>query len=148
MAPKLGLASDHQICFTVRRLVMAGEEMTSLTVSSYIRGYHAYMHAWEPFIGEVLPLQREPDNPEDRFAVAVQKSGEVVGHIPFNLAPTVSAFLRRSTTTGLVEVIGSKVNRGAGYGLEIPCKYNFFGPEVYLLKLKTLFDKMRSDGLL
>ena len=60
---------------------MAGEEMTSLTVSSYIRGYHAYMHAWEPFIGEVLPLQREPDNPEDRFAVAVQKSGEVVGHI-------------------------------------------------------------------
>ena len=50
--------------------------------------YHAYKESWEPFSGEVLPLEREPDNPEDRFAVAIKKCGQVVGHIPFNLAPT------------------------------------------------------------
>ena len=46
-------------------------------------------------------------------------------HVPFNLAPIISAFLKRSCNKGLVEVTGSRVNRGAGYGLEIPCKYHF-----------------------
>ena len=41
-----------------------------------------------------------------------------------------------------MEVTGSKVNRGAGYGLEVPCKYHFFGPEVYLLKMKAIVDKL------
>ena len=127
---------------------MASEEMTSLTISSYVRGYHAYKESWEPFSGEVLPLEREPDNPEDRFAVAIKKRGQVVGHIPFNLAPTVSAFLSRTTNITLVEVTGSKVNRGASYGLEVPCKYHFFGPEVYLLKMKAIVDKLCADGLL
>ena len=71
------------------------EDITSLEVQSYIRGYHAYQDIWDPCIGEVLLLQREPDNPEDKFAV---------GHLPFNLAPVVSAFLRRDINKGLVEV--------------------------------------------
>ncbi len=64
-----------------------------------------------------LPLEREPDNPDDIHAVAVKRNSMVVGHVPFNLAPTLSAFLRRSANTAIAEVIGSKVNRGAGYGL-------------------------------
>ena len=28
-------------------------------------------------------------------------------------------------------VTGGKVNRGAGYGLEIPCVYQFYGPKPY-----------------
>ena len=47
--------------------------------------------------------------------------------IPFNLAPIILAFLKRSCNKGLVEVTGNRVNRGAGYGLEIPCKYHFYG---------------------
>ena len=90
------------------------EDITSLEVQSYIRGYHAYQDIWDPRIGEVLPLQREPGNPEDKFAVAVIRRGNIVGHLPFNLAPVVSAFLRRDVNKGLVEVKGAKVNRGAG----------------------------------
>ena len=122
--------------------------MVTLAVDSYIRGYHAYKDSWDPYIGEVLPLEREPENPEDRFAVAVKKAGECVGHIPYNLAPTVSAFLRRPSNKGLMEVKGSKVNRGAGYGLEIPCTYHFFGNSLYIEKLKTILDKVRADGQL
>ena len=33
--------------------------------------------------------------------------------MPFNLAPVVSAFLRRSVKKGMAEVTGNKVNRGA-----------------------------------
>ena len=99
------------------------------------------MEQWEPWIGEVLPLEREPDNEEDNCAVAIKKNGETVGHVPFNHAPIISAFLRRSSNKGFVEVTGAKVNRGAGYGLEIPCRYNFFGSEIYIGRLITIIDR-------
>ena len=54
-------------------------------------------------------------------AVAVVKEDVMVGHIPFNLAPFISAFLSRDTNSGFAKVVGEMVNRGAGYGLEIPC---------------------------
>ena len=56
----------------------------------------------------------------------IKRSGETVGHVPFNLAPIISTFLKRSCNKGLVEVTRNRVNRGAGYGLEIPCKCNFY----------------------
>ena len=93
-----------------------GRDITSLDVESFVRGYHAYQDIWDPQIGEVLPLVREPDNP-DKCAVAVARRGSIVGHLPFILAPPVSAFLRRGCNKG---VKGVKMNRGAGYGLEIP----------------------------
>ena len=71
-----------------------------------------------------------------------------MGHVPYNLAPIASAFLKRSGNKGMAEVTGSRVNRGAGYGLEIPCKYHFFGSSLYIERLKTIVDKQRSDGLL
>ena len=48
------------------------------------------MEQWEPWNGEVLPLEREP---EDNCAVGIKKNGETVGHIPFNQAPVVFAFI-------------------------------------------------------
>ena len=73
------------------------------------------MDRWNPWIGEVLPLERDPTNLEDQCAVATKKSGGTVGHVLFNLAPVVSAFLRRSSNKGLMEVTGNRVNRGTGY---------------------------------
>ena len=29
------------------------------------------------------------------------------------------------------EITGAKVNMGAGYGLEVPCVYSLYGPNVY-----------------
>ena len=36
---------------------------------------------------KVLPLEREPGNPEVKFTVAVKKTCNVVGRVPFNLVP-------------------------------------------------------------
>ena len=44
--------------------------------------------------------------------VAVKRRGVVVGHLPFNLASVVLAFLRTDVNKGLMEVTGAKVNRG------------------------------------
>ena len=105
---------------------------------SFVKGYHDYMHLWTPRAGEVLTLQREPQNTMDQHAVAVIKNNLVVGNVPYTLAPLFSQLLRRSCNKGKAEVTGDKVNRGDSYGLEIPCKYRLYGPEFYIERVKTL----------
>ena len=116
-------------------------------INSYIRGYHAYMDVWTPVLNEELILKREPTNDRDSNAVAVKKEEVIVGHVPFNLAPSISAFLRRDTNSGFAKVVGDKVNRGAGYGLEIPCEYSLYGPKPYIDKLKELVASLEAKGL-
>ena len=131
---------------------MTASELTSgalreLEIESYIRGNHAYMDIWTPVMNEELILKREPTNERDRNAVAVLKEETLVGHVPFNLAPFISAFLRRDTNSGFAKVVGEKVNRGAGYGLEIPCVYTLYGPKPYVDKLKELVASLKVKGL-
>ena len=109
-------------------------------VRSFIRGFHEYQHLWTPTIGETHALKRELTNPVDPYAVAVRKDGETVGHLPYNRAPTVSAFLSRDVNVGFVEVAGARVNRGGGYGLEIPCIYRFYGPKLYIDRLVAILQ--------
>ena len=73
---------------------VVSESLEVLHISLYIRGYHAYM-LWTPVQDEMLILNREPTNVADRNAVAVFKEDQVVGHVPFNLAPSISLFLKR-----------------------------------------------------
>ena len=35
--------------------------------------------------------------------------------------PSISHFFKRDVNKAFAKVVGEKVNRGAGYGLEIPC---------------------------
>ena len=118
---------------------MASLEVSFLTVKSYIRGYHVYKDesGWEPQLNEERILKREPNNVKDTNAVAVvrpreqayhqelstqehpntiNKNDEILGHIPL-----------RMSLFGKTVVRGKRVNRGAGYGLEIPCQYIFYG---------------------
>lgn len=125
-----------------------GNSLSVAEVQSYIRGYHVYMDVWTPSIGETLLLRREPENPNDKSAVAVVNDGEVVGHIPYNMSNIVSQFLRRDYNKAFTEVTGDKVNRGAGYGLEIPCIYKFYGPEPYVKKLREVLQALKANGLL
>ena len=48
-------------------------EICTFTIQSYMRGYHIYVEQWEPRIGEVLPLERESSNSEDKFAVSIKQ---------------------------------------------------------------------------
>ena len=121
--------------------------MPSVKRLKYVRGYHAYMETWTPVVGETLLLKREPANVKDRHAVAVHKEATVVGHVPYNLAPRFSQFLLRDVNKAFAEVTGEKVNRGAGYGLEVPCIYRLYGPKVYIDRMKELIDSLRSAGL-
>ena len=105
-------------------------------IHSFIREYHAYMDVWEYEVGETLQLRREVDNEIDAYAVAVVQEDleedRGVGHVPFNFAKPISLFLQRELNDGRVEVTGEKINRGAGYGLELPCVYRLYGPKLML----------------
>ena len=91
-------------------------------------------------------LQREPHNHTDKLAVAVMKSGITVGHVPYNLAPIISSFLKRSFNKGMAEITGDKVNRGGGHGLKVPCTYRLYGPRAYIERAEKMFaeDKEKT----
>ena len=50
--------------------------------------------------------------------------------------------MKRDVNKGFAEVTGDKVNRGAGYGLEIPCKYRLYGPKAYIDKMQEIIDSL------
>ena len=52
---------------------VVSDNLEVVHISSYIRGYHAYMDVWAPVQDEMLILRREPTNISDRNAVAVFK---------------------------------------------------------------------------
>ena len=89
---------------------------------------------WNPLIGEILKCKREPTNEVDKHAVAITRSNSLgkesfVGHIPQNISKFSSMFIMIPFTSIEVEVAGKRLNRGGGYGLEIPVKYRFHGQE-------------------
>ena len=94
-------------------------------VETVIRGHHVYKEIWTPTLGEILSCRRETDNFHDRFAVAVMKGTDLVGHVPKKISTICSLFLRSGTLR--CEVSGSRqysadLDQG---GLEVPCKLIF-----------------------
>ena len=121
-----------------------GPNTSCVNVTSFIRGYHAYQENWLPRVGESLVLERESLNPVDSYAVTIVRSGTVVGHVPRNLSALFFHFLTRNGNKGVTEVTGMKVNRGAGYGLEIPCVYRMYGPNAYIQRLETAVEDIQT----
>ena len=69
---------------------------------------------------------------------------------PSVIAHTVSAFLSRSTNSvvRMAKVTGFKVNRGGGYGLEIPCKYTFHGQKVTQISSRLSVAKQTALNIM
>ena len=75
------------------------------------------------FNDQILPCIQEPENPEDKNTVALMSKELIFGHVPKNISVWMAIFLKLSNSSIASRVTGEKVNRGGGYGLEIPCKY-------------------------
>ena len=70
---------------------------------------------------------------------------EVIGHLPELMALDLTKFLKRPKNSGTVTVKGKKVNRGAGYGSELPCEYLFYGEKFSCEWLKKKITKEGFD---
>lgn len=117
--------------------------MAYFEIDSMIRGNHVYKDRWDSFIGEVLVCQREPHNFHDPFAVAVMKTGNIVGHIPRTISAASYVFLGRSGCTISCTVTGSRrYSRDLPQGgLEIPCTIKFEGGKNSIEKIQALINK-------
>ena len=73
--------------------------------------------------------------------MALYREAIIVGQVPHNLAPRLSAFLRRDVNKAyFAKVTVDKINRGAGYGLEVT--------KSHIDKMKELVDTLTAAGLL
>jgi len=110
--------------------------MDSYHMESVVHGHHSYKNVWTPFVGEVLHVEQEAHNPEDRFAVAVLKTG-IVGHVPREISRIVWYFIEHNGTVSC-EVTG---HRKRGIGLEVPCRYTFCAKKKLIRQLQKKLDK-------
>ena len=88
------------------------------TFASFVTGHHIYKEYWAPEIGEIIECSREPTNQHDRYAVAVYRNGEIVGHIPRSISKPCSYALLAGATIRAT-VTGARQN-GRKNGLEVP----------------------------
>ena len=68
----------------------------------------------------------------------------VVGHVPKNMSKIVFMFLSLPHYALEIFVTGEHINRGNGYGLEIPAKFYFYFPEKVINWLKNKINKMEG----
>jgi len=110
-----------------------------LKISSWIRGFHVYKDWWTPTCGEILPLQPELGNAEDKNAVAVLKKGRVVDHIPFHLADT-------KNRTGIFTHYSGSAKRKARVRKcnRFPCQKGGHGPRRFMRRLRKLGMRIRQ----
>ena len=57
----------------------------------------------------------------------------------------MSRFLKRDVNIAYAIVTAGKINRGAGYGLEIPCIYRVYGPREYIDQMKEIIDSLKTN---
>ena len=101
--------------------------MDTHVVDSCIRGYHVYYDRWTPTVGEVLMCEVEDENASDRYAVAIKKGDETIGHVPRKISAACNLFLElggslRCIITDTHRQYSADLPQG---GLEIPCKLVF-----------------------
>ena len=70
---------------------------------------------------------------------------EVIGHVPKLL--WLTKFLKRPTNIGTVVIKGKRINRGAGYGVELPCQFKFQGDNFSSNWLRNKLKKETCDIL-
>ena len=123
------------------------EDLSILSVKEYdlkthIKGYHDYMMKWTAKNGEILKARPEPENEYDKYAVAVERCGNVTGLLSAHFAKTVSYFLCASNENGYRVVTNKRVNLGNGEGLQIPCILHFSGAAKCVSKLKDILPQL------
>ena len=107
----------------------------AFAIASVVRGYHVYKDIWDAEINSELPCFREPDNREDRYAVAVMNGTVVVGHVPRRISYICNIFLRHSGSI-ICRVTGPRQysrDLESG-GLEVPCELRFYSNDLKCIK--------------
>ena len=125
--------------------IVIDNRFTKFCFESYVCGfhmYHMYQTVWSPIIGEEnLECRHEEKNEEDEFAIGVYQNDSqketLVGHMPRKISKFVDKFLSFPNSKFSCKAKGKRLNKGTGYGLEIPVIYTFNGHEKAIERIKS-----------
>ena len=117
----------------------------SYTIEAMVHGYHVYKEVWCAAVGEELFCVREV-NYRDPFAVAVIRSGVVVGHVPRKISSVCWMFLRRGGTISCTITDGRRYSEDLPQGgLEVPCTLTLRGAHRDIGKAELLLKRAFSS---
>ena len=90
------------------------------------------MSSWKPIIGENLQTRPEHDNIMNKYAAALLKDTQIVGHLTKGesgrYAKTIFYLPRANkSNSAVVTVKGKRTDYGDGQDLQIPCTLKFKG---------------------
>ena len=108
------------------------------------------MKVWSPLL-DVFFSTKETSNGVDKDAVAlicINSCGreEVVGHTPQNISKVVPLYLSLPHSYLEPEVTRKHVKSGGSYGLEIPSRSCFYGPEKFTQWLETRLTNIEEQS--
>ena len=96
---------------------------------STVKGFHAYNEIQNPVEGKVLDTRMELENPTDKYAVFIEKNGNVVGHLPKEkygrFSKTIFFFLRADEYGSCKVRINKSKATNWFDGMEIECTLEF-----------------------
>ena len=99
------------------KLILSLEDTTSISISGPLSKERR------------IAFPHEPGNGQNCNAFAVIYKDRVVGYIPWAISKCISLFLTLPRPFLETRVTVKRINRGGGYGLEVPCKYHISGQE-------------------
>ena len=119
--------------------------MAQFEINSSIRSYHVYQDNWTPVVGEQLLCKREEGNPRDRYALAIKKTRDTMGHVSHNISTVCSLFIRRGGAIFCMVTGWHRHSRDLPQGgIEIPCKYRFVGNGKEIKKVESYVTKSKA----
>ena len=110
--------------------------ITSVDLETFIKGHHIYKSIWPPQLDEV---STEPDNPVGKFAVAVKKNPNIVGH----LKKGKTGRLAKTFSKCHAKVTWKRCNLGDGDGLQVPCILYISGQAEFMSILQKELVKIK-----
>ena len=112
-------------------------------------GHHVYKQTWTPFVGEKLDAAMQPNNINDKYAVAIFQGGrnKVSGYLPLGksgkFAKTIFYFLKAAKENRCqIIVLGKVMNKNDGLGMKVPSRLIFTAEEKYIEILKERLPKL------
>ena len=107
----------------------------AFVITSVVRGYHIYKDIWEAEINSKLPCSPQPDNRQDRYAVAVMNGTNVVGHVPRRISYICNIFIRHAGSITCRVTDQRHYSRDLEQrGLEVPCEFRFYSEDQKCVK--------------
>ena len=104
-----------------------------------VHGYHIYERIWNAITSEGLVCVMDPSNSHNRYAVAVEKDGTIIGHSPRRVSRVSTLFLKKGSRINCTVTGGRRYSADLPQGgLEIPCTVSFVGKRKEIDKLKLV----------